>query len=141
MREGLVHVILPTMLPNWNSFPVSVRCAGSVPAFHKALKTHYFNHPSRLSYFLVFLNLSFCSVSALLGPFFKISVYIFFIHSFFSFIIKYNIYILKVSSHIDAFYDFGDFFGSIQLEPIFLIFLVENLVFWGNSFFMFLTKH
>ena len=30
----------------WNALPVGVRCAGSVPAFRKALKTHYFNHPS-----------------------------------------------------------------------------------------------
>ena len=30
----------------WNALSVSVRCAGSVPAFRKALKTHYINHPS-----------------------------------------------------------------------------------------------
>ena len=31
----------------WNSLPVSVCCAGLVPAPRKILKTHYLNHPSR----------------------------------------------------------------------------------------------
>ena len=30
----------------WNYLSVLVFCAGSVPAFCKALKTHYFNHPN-----------------------------------------------------------------------------------------------
>ena len=29
----------------WNVLPESVRCAGSVLAFRKALQTYYFNHP------------------------------------------------------------------------------------------------
>ena len=41
--SGIINCLQSSLVKNWNSLPLNIRCADSIDVFKKHLKTHYFS--------------------------------------------------------------------------------------------------